>query len=287
MGEIQEFMSSSFGEQAPLMFNAAVPACDPFVMDYLVRLLSSQGITPGTVIMEISRETIQLGCPWMDSHLTRVMTWQDMPDALEDFIASRRISRLLSSRIIPIFLYRKELLTWIFDSSPPYLKAASADEAAPVKPAPGAQNNPKPQQADAVKISHSVPPHIAKSYRNYQIRGINPRHLESMLTFLHERNVAVILVGVPVCRDHLDCYSTEINQKFMDYIEYLTRAYGCSFVEYCDRIPNEFFVDDLHLNLTGAVSFTRMLASEVLHDAWINSGRCEEHGSPSIKRVGE
>ncbi|MGO9529766.1 MAG: hypothetical protein ACLP2X_16655 [Syntrophobacteraceae bacterium] len=280
MGELQEFMSTSFGVDAPLMFNAALPAGDPFAMDYLIRLLARQGITPGMVIIELSPETVKPWCPWMDIQIVRLITWQDIPDALQDFIASRRISHLLSSRIIPVFLYRKELLTWIFGSPPPYLKAASVAAADVYK-------GPTPEPAEESIKSRPVPPGIAKFFRNYQIGGINAQHLEAMLTYLHQRNVPVILVGFPGCRYYLDCCTPEINGKFMDYIEYLRCAYGCSFVDCRNRVPNKFFKDDLHLGPAGAVLFTHMLESEVLHDAWMNFRRSQKNESSGVEGDGK
>jgi len=306
MGQLQEFMSTSFGADAPLMFNAALPAGDPFVMDYLIRLLARQGIAPGMAIIEVSPETVMLGCPWTDFEIIRLITWQDMPDALQDFIASwKHISHLPSSRIIPISLYRKELLTWIFDSPPPYLKAASAAAPPPDRSAaPDVNKGSTPEPAEdstksqpAEDSTKSQPaadstkpqpvPGNAKLFRNYQIRGINAQHLESMMAYLHQRNVSVILVGFPADRVALDCYTPEINRKFMDYIEYLGRAYGCSFVDCRYRVPNEFFKDEVHLGPAGAVLFTHMLESEVLHDAWMNFRRSQKNEYSGVEGAGK
>jgi len=220
-----------------------------------------------------------------------------MPDALQDFIASwKHISHLPSSRIIPISLYRKELLTWIFDSPPPYLKAASAAAPPPDLPAaPDVNKGSTPEPAEdstksqpAADSTKSQPvPGIAKLFRNYQIRDINAQHLESMMAYLHQRNVPVILVGFPADRVALACYTPEINRKFMDYIEYLRRAYGCSFVDCRYRVPNKFFKDEVHLGPAGAVLFTHMLESEVLHDAWMNFRRSQKNASSGVERAGK
>ena len=284
MGELQEFMSTRFGVDSPLMLNAAVPGGDPFVMNYLIRLLARQGITPGMAIIEVSPETVKLGGPWIDADIIRLITWKDMPDALPDFIAFRHISHLPSSRIIPVFLYRKELLTWMFGSPPPYLKAACAAAAPMDRPAaPDVHKDSTPEPAEDSIKSQPIPPYIAKMFRDYQIGGLNAQHLESMLSYLHRRNVPVILVGVPACRYYLECYTPEINRKFMDYIEYLRYAYGCSFVDCRDRVPNKFFKDELHLDPAGVVLFTRMLESEVLHDAWMNFRRSQKNESSGVE----
>ncbi len=288
MRELQELMSKSFGADAPLMFNAAVPAGDPFTMDHVVRLLAGQGITPGMAIIEVNPETVKPWCPWIGFEVIRLITWQDMPDLLPDLIAARRVSFLLSSRIIPVFLYRKELLNWIFDSPPPYLKAAGAAAAAPGQPAvPRNHEDSTPEPAEGSVNPQPVPQSIARYFRNYRIGGINAQHLESMLSYLHQRNVPVILVGFPACRYYLAACSPEVNRKFMDYIEYLEHAYGCSYVDCRNRVPNKFFLDDVHLCPDGAVLFTRVLESEVLHDVWINFRRSRQTESSGKEGAGK
>lgn len=296
IGELDKLMQASCGQHAPLLFSAAMPAADAFVMDYLLRLFISHGITPGMVVVEISPETVKVWGPWLDIQIARLITWQDMPDALPDFIARRRISRLLSSRLIPLYLYRKELLTWMIGSSPPYLTVSSAsaspqpnsragvEELGPPpapEPGPGATvaglNRlaapdsllDSQQELDAaIKKSQSQAPMVASWLRDYRIGGINAQHLESMLALLRNRNVPAILVGAPVCKLHFARYSPEINRKFLDYMEYLTRNYGCLFVDYRDRVPDEFFRDTYHLTKAGGLFFSRMFAGEVLNEAW-------------------
>jgi hypothetical protein len=287
MKEFREFMSKRFGEDAPLMFNAAVPAGDPFVMDRLLRFLSDQGIMPKIAIVEVSLETVKLRSPWMDYQVSQLITWQDLPDALPDFIASKNVSHLLSTRLIPVYLYRKELLSWIFDSSPPYLKAASEPGAAPAKPAnQDGLNDLTPERANAGGASSPVPPEVAKMFRNYRIGGINAQHLESMLAFLRQRKVEVILLGTPASKYHLSCYTPEINKKFLDHMDYLTRTYGCSFVDYRARVPHEYFKDELHLNQAGALFFSRMLADELLQESWMNLNPALANGARQMRPMG-
>jgi hypothetical protein len=297
IGELDKLMQASRGQQAPLLFNAAIPAADAFAMDYLLRLLISHGITPGMVVVEISPETVKVWGPWLDIQIARLITWQDMPDALPDFIARRRISRLLSSRLIPLYLYRKELLTWMIGSPPPYLTVASAatspqpnsgagveELGPPPAPEPGPSAmvaglnrlaasdtllDPQQELDAAIKKSQSQAPMVASWLRDYRIGGINAQHLESMLALLRDRKVPVILVGAPVCKLHFARYTPEINRKFLDYMAYLSRTYGCLFVDYRDRVPDEFFRDTYHVTKAGGLFFSRMFAREVLSEVWL------------------
>ncbi len=286
MGEFQEFMSAKFGQDAPLMFNAAIAGADPFAMDYVVRLLYGHGTRQKMAIVEVGPDTVKLRCSWIHHHIVRMITWKDMPDVLRDVIKYNGIPKLLASRIIPVFLYRRELLTWIFSSPPPYLKADGAAKAKGRPASTDAREDSTPDPAEVLRLSRISARETAKMFENYQIGGINAQHLESLLAYLHQRNVAVILVRFPASKAFLDCYTPEIDRKFMDYIEYLTRAYGGSFVDYRDRVPNEFFRDTLHLTPAGAVVFSRMLASEVLRDAWMSYTEPLER-SASMKRGGE
>jgi hypothetical protein len=268
--EIRQFMSTDFPEDAPLISKFTPAACDTFLMDFITRLMSSQGITPGMIIMEISPEVLNGGGPWLNAQITRIVTWKDLPDLRQDPVTRKEIPRLLWSRIVPAYYFRKELLDWIFDTPEAYFAVQG--------PAPA--DDPSERRSEALRLSQSSVPAVTGWFQNYQVGGINAQHLESMLTRLRDQSVSVILVAPPVSQCILSCYTPEINQRFSNYTKYLMSAYGCSFVDFRYRVPNEFFIDSQHLDSkTGKVLFSRMLAREVLHDAWKRSTRSREDAS--------
>ena len=278
MGELQEFMSTSFGVDCAAHVQRGL-ACRRPLRDGLPDPASGQARHyAGNGDNRSQSGNRKAGVP-LDG-------FSDYP---ADHLAGHagcpagfhRVQAYLTLAVVahhPRFPVSQGTVDLDFGSPPPYLKAASAAAPPMDRPAaPDVHKDSTPEPAEDSIKSQPVPPDIAKLFRNYQIGGINAQHLESMLTYLHQRNVPVILVGVPACRYYLDCYTPEINRKFMDYIEYLRCAYGCSFVDCRNRVPNKFFKDDVHLSPAGAVLFTRMLESEVLHDAWMNFRRSQKN----------
>lgn len=287
VAEIRQLMEIPFGEEAPQMFNASIRASDPYSMHFLMRMLADRGVMPRMVVLEISPETVTTAGPFQNIQVARLLTWKDMPVDAPDLLARRQYSRLLSSRLLPIFLYRRELLTWLIGSEPPYLTLAetAAQQPAPigedadiVRPsAPDIPVMTQEQREAVLRQLQAAAPTVRKWLRDYRIAGLNPRHLESMLKLLRTHKVTIILVGVPVSQPHYDCYTHDINQKFLDYMSYLSRTYGCRFVDYRNRVPDEFFRDTHHLTKNGGAFFSRMLQEEVLCEAWRQSSKVSQH----------
>lgn len=94
------------------------------------------------------------------------------------------------------------------------------------------------------------------------------RNLESMLACFRANGIACILVGIPVTTTHFECYSNGINEEFLDYMNTLVRIYGCRFVDYRNRFPDDLFYDHHHMTFHGASEFSRVFQEEVLCDAW-------------------
>jgi len=80
--------------------------------------------------------------------------------------------------------------------------------------------------------------------------------------------MAAILVGVPVAKPHFECYSAKINQEFLSYMSLLCQKYGCHFVDYRNRLPDDLFHDTHHLNPNGNIVFSQILVEDVLCEVW-------------------
>jgi len=275
IGELQKAMNETFGKEAPLMVNCAFPAADPYSMDFLLRHILRRGITPAMVVMEISPETVMLGGPYQGGQVTRILTLKDMPEAAADLIAFGKLTELMDSRLIPIYTFRMELLTYLFGDSPPYL-APPAGILSPV-PAPTAakaqaaalpRNVSRVEKENRLRLIQSARPNVQSWLRGFRIKGLNVRHLESMLAYFQTHGIAAILVGVPVTKMHFECYSQEINLKFLDYMNTLARTYGCRFVDYRDRFADDLFYDHHHLTPEGGSEFCQVFQEEVLCQAW-------------------
>lgn len=324
--ELQQTMQETFGKDAPLTYNCWFPGADPYSLDFLLQHILRRGIRPGMVVLEISPETVMLAGPFQGGQVTRIMTWKDMLGALEDLVVSKKYPRLMSSRLIPISLFRMELLTYLFGVSPPYLalprdsqqqhplKAVenmdetpppiaeaqvnpnqptpASSDASPQHPANAAanpepagaaqvhaQNSSQAERDDVRKLILSAQPRVQRWLRNFRIRGLNARHLESMLAYFQAQGIPTILVGVPVTKMHYECYSEKTNREFLEYMDKLCRKYGSSFVDYRNRFSDELFYDHMHMTYAGGHAFSRVFQQEVLSEAWRKSFKLPQHAS--------
>jgi hypothetical protein len=265
--QLQKAMLETFGKEAPLMVNCSFQGGDPYSMNFLLQHLLSRGITPGMVALEITPETVKLGGAFLGGQVTRILTLKEIPDAMADLIAFGKIQELISSRVVPVYKFRKELLTWLFEQSPPYF---AFNTGARQKPAPDVKplTNSRKEREAALRNIRSARPKVQSWLRDFRIQGLYARNLESMLAYFQANGIAAILVGTPVTTTHFECYSNEINEKFLDYMNTLVRAYGCSFVDYRNRFPDDLFYDHHHMTAEGACEFSRVFQEEVLREAW-------------------
>jgi hypothetical protein len=265
--ELQKAMQETFGKEIPLMVNCSFPDGDPYAMDFLLQHLLSCGIAPRMVVIEISPETVMLGGAFFGGQVTRILTLKEMPDAAPDLVAFGKIQELLSSRATPIYTFRKEILTYLFGLPPPYLALQTGARQPPVTNV-NPQNNPGEGKENILTRIRSSRPKVQSWLRGFRIQGLYPRHLESMLAYFKANGIAAILVGVPVTTTHFECYSDGINEKFLYYMNTLVRTYGCRFVDYRNRFPDDLFNDHHHMSLEGAGEFSRLFGEEVLSEAW-------------------
>lgn len=280
IGELQKGMKEAFGKEAPLMVNCAFPGGDPYAMNFLLQHLLSRKITPGMVVVEVSPESVMLGGPFLGDQVTRIMTLKEIPDAAADLIAFGEIRKLLSSRAIPIYTFRTELLTYLLGQPPSYL---AFNTGAQQQPTPNAnqQNDPRKEKENILREIRSERTKVQSWLRGFRIQGLYARNLESMLAYFQAHGIATILVGVPVTAEHFECYSKETNQKFLDYMNTQVRTYGCRYVDYRNRFPDDLFYDHHHMNAQGTIEFSRVFQEEVLRDAWCKR-KIQRAGNPRL-----
>jgi hypothetical protein len=138
------------------------------------------------------------------------------------------------------------------------------------------------EKEDTLRRIRTSRPTIQKWLRNFRIQGLKARHLENMLACCQDHGIAAILVGVPVTRTHFECYSGEINEKFLHYMNTLVRAYGCRFVNYRNRFPDDLFCDHHHMTADGGIVFSRVFLEEILCDAWCKR-KFQQAGHPLVQ----
>ena len=270
MHTVDEALREAVGPEGPRVVKGAVEAGDPVVASYLLEEILARGSHPEVVVLEISPETIARPAPWVAEHAIRFFTWADVAAWAPEILTGDRPARVAAARLAPIQVYRRELLTWLVGSAPPYLRVPhSGSDTYPtaVEPRSAARTN-----AAAGGSAHRQPNagtlrglrQTRKWLRHYHPDGGAARALEHVVARCHETGTRVVLVGVPVSSWVRALYSPEIERAFLDQIERIGRRYGAEFLDCRARIPDPFFKDHHHLNVRGGTVFARMLVDEVL-----------------------
>jgi hypothetical protein len=89
------------------------------------------------------------------------------------------------------------------------------------------------------------------------------RSVEELFARARDRRLAIHLIVMPVPQSHRSrFYETEAWRAYRNHVT--TRAaaqYGAAFIDAADWLPDEYFIDPLHLGAEGAKIFSRKLAT--------------------------
>jgi hypothetical protein len=241
-----------------LIFNASVPAGDFIATDFMFERLLQDGIQPRLLVLEVSPETLNHRNSWMRFHIHRQLTWRDVPRFLTDILALGDLHILVSERFMPLREHRKDILYAIGWSD-------LGQNAASPSMIPLGLKHSERLAAASVNVTSELCQRGVELPRillkDYETGGNAGQAFQRILQRCRQRNIEVILVGVPVTSWYRSTYTPEIEQAFRDYVETIQHAYGCRFIDLRDRVPDAMFVDIHHLNPTGRVFFSRLLAS--------------------------
>lgn len=274
VGTVTEVLRAKMGDAHPPVVTGAVRAGDAVVALYLLEQLLAKGSRPAMIALEISPETLARPAPWVAEQAIRLFTWSDVAAWAPEILMGDRASRVAAARLAPVHTYRRELLTWLVGSPPPYLRVPRRPRAKPspqpAKPPAGPQAAPPPNVAPkAAKDGPSGWTLIGlrqprRWLRHYRPDGGEARCLERLLAHCHERGIPVVLVGMPVTSWVRDLYTPEVERAFGNVIDRVSRSYGTEFVDYRGRVTDDLFKDHHHLTQRGGALFSRTLADEVL-----------------------
>ena len=267
------------------VYNAAVPAGDPIVEDFLLERLLRQGSRPRLAVVEISPETVNEYNVWFTMHAHRQITWRDTPACFVEVCRADEFKRLVRARLVPLYAHRRELRRQALAavtrpiSPPPAPARRSAEElfggSLPSVGPDGrlpwetllqvARPPLTPAEAEARAAFART---TWKRFKDYQPGGTTAAALERLLQRCRANDIEVVLVGVPNDSYFLRQCTPDINATYLDYVGRLTRTYGCRFIDYRDAEPDQLFVDSNHLNGEGASHFVRRLTRDVISPWW-------------------
>lgn len=270
VGELRSALAETLGSGAPPVLQGSVLAGDPIVADHLLERILARGGRPALVILEISPETLSTPAHWVDDHATRFFTWRDVAAWAPEILAAGQARKVLATRLLPVHVYRKELLGWLVGHPPPYLAApgpgapASAHPfAAPASWTPALAPPPEPDERTLSGLAR-----MREWLDGYRLGGGSLRSLERALERCRHHGVAVVLLDVPATSWLRALYTPEIEGPYRETMARLAATPGVRFLDYRTRIPDGLFEDHYHLDEEGGRVFGRMLAREVIAPAW-------------------
>ena len=273
---VEQELAKATSNGSPFVLNAAVPAGDSVTFDFLAAKLLEVGVCPSMAVIEVSPETVSRRNFLLHYHLARQFTWADAVNSLPDVFYSGRVPRLLSTRLVPVYFFRREFRQWAFEASGlQFLLCCSVDKI----------KRPQIQAADADTTSAERLVKGTKATRSrlrkFQIGGISARALERLLERYKALGITTILLGVSISSPARTEYVSKIDAAFLSYMQKLRTIYGVYFVDYRDRVPDEFFQSAYYTTPQGALYVSPLLAREVLAPLWRN--RSAGNGSFSSK----
>jgi hypothetical protein len=240
--------------------NAAVPAGDPIAIKYLNERLGEAGIKPSVVVIEILPEMLSHVSAWMGFHIERQYRWSDMFIAAPDAWRGGRFLKMVSSRFIPLSLFRYQFQLWAQQVVGIKIKK-TADPVGngnrPARVQRAAEDPPADLEGFRARTAR-------KRIRSYKIGGAAARDLESLLDRLRQLQTEVILLSLPLPSGYRIAYEGDVEAKFSAYIKQLQMTFGFKYYDFRSRMPDQLFRDSYYLKPEGKDVFSQLVAAEVI-----------------------
>ncbi len=264
---IEQELARTTSSRPTFVFNAGISYGEPVVFDFLVARLLDAGVRPSVAVIEVSPETVSRRNIALEVHLTRQFSGAEALQSLTHTVYSGGFSRLLSTRFIPVYLFRHEFRRWAIEGSGlQFLLCCPAESKSP-SPQAQAPAVAKMPVAEQLKAGASV---TRSRLRYFKVGGLSARALERLLERYKSLGVTTILLGVPISSPSRAEYVPEIDAEFLAYMQKLRAIYGVYFVDYRDRVPDEFFRSAYYTTPQGALYVSRLISHEVLAPLWQN-----------------
>ncbi len=256
------------------VFNAAVSCGDPITLEFVSRrLLATAAPPPRLAVLEISPDLLARNNRYFKFVITRELKTIDLPKYIPDIMLSHTgISRLLSSRLTPFYLHRTELLAWLDD-----IVTGAPTRALQKRTTPDALEGNSFQKLRNMENKDPMP--LAKrmqrganlfeaDLRNYELEGITSEAFEATVAGLNAQGCNVVLLLPPLSSFQRALFKPRIRESFQQFVQRLQQRYTCDFIDFSERLPDEFFVDNHHASNAGSLRFTELLAREVVAPNW-------------------
>jgi hypothetical protein len=276
--EVAQCLRQQIGDAELQVYNAAIPRGDLLTAEFVLDGLLRQGAPRrgGVLIVEVSPETLARRNDWLDTDIKNQFTWADLPRLAREirYAGAMQLRSLLSSRTIPIYLYRQQLrrelalggIDEVASDNSGLCQGATGDNWTEVYER--LANSADFQQRTAMML-----PGLRKWLRDYEIGGLSESALKRLLQHCGREQIQVVLVGMPVTSAYRQCYSPEVQRQYHAYLQEVTEKFGCRFVDYQDQVPDPCFWDGYHVLAEGGKLFSARLVKDALIPTLIAHGR--------------
>jgi hypothetical protein len=245
------------GQPPRVVFSAAVSAGDALTMDWLLGALDDEGRLGRHLVIEFSPEVLTWPTPFLKEDVTRFFSAGAVLANLPEIARTDARARALSARLLPIHLFRNELLQWLTGIEMPMQWVRAATEPAVAGPAG------RPLDAPG------YPAHVRRSmlgnrWPAFRLGELSKDAMRAMLRRATARGAAVTIVIPPVAsllRGMETPDGWEVIDRFVAELDY---APGVSIVRYRDRLDDRYFYDAVHATPDGAAAFSALLTREVI-----------------------
>jgi hypothetical protein len=257
----------SYTRLAPRTFNAAVNAGDSLVDEYVFGRMLERGVRPSVLVVEVSAEHLNRRCPLLGQQVIRLMTWPDLPSYLPDAAIYTRMMRLVSSRLTPLYFHRYQIRKRLFGypSQDVVVRGPAPDQG----PDPNPSVSELPPAAVNLEPAEGPPPQPDSGWcRGPELSPLQTAALERLLARARAAGVFVILANSPATSGQRAILPPAVNDDFRAYVRSLEERFGCRFVDFCERVPDDRFYDPIHVNHTGAKYFSHVFTRDVLIPVW-------------------
>lgn len=184
------------------------------------------------------------------------------------------LEELLAFKLIPLYSIHSELKGWISEETEKFFqqKIKSKPEISNTQSTVNkkAQTSNHTQQNGAESVESKPVSLNTLDYKqrympfNFKQMALERQCLERICMLCQEKNVELVLVNMPVSRNHHNLSSKEMRQEYLNILNQVSTKYGVKYINFENSklFDDKDFLDTVHLGPQGAVKFVDYLANE-------------------------
>ncbi|MCW5823621.1 MAG: hypothetical protein KIT34_12520 [Cyanobacteria bacterium TGS_CYA1] len=187
------------------------------------------------------------------------------------------LEELITCKSMPLYMIHSELGTWLSEETEKLLDGTKkskteiefAKDETKVSNTQATTANFKNGSTDAaIKVKPVALDQLDYKQRympaNYKQLELEQKCLERVCELCKDKEVELILVNTPVSSHHHTLSSKDLRQKYLNGLQNVSTKYGVKYIDFENKnlIPDQDFLDTVHMGPPGAVKFIDYLVGE-------------------------